>query len=221
MSAEIGDPGRGTAIVFATGNAHKASELSALLAGRLVVETLADHPGLEMPEETGETFEANAILKAEHVSRALGVVVIADDSGIEVDALGGAPGVRSARYAPGTDADRVTKLLGAMPAGADRSARFVCAMALAIPGQPTRVVRGTVAGRIGDRPRGHHGFGYDPVFVLAADEMHALGREEDGSTMAELPALAKNRISHRSRALGLLWPAIASHFSLEVAEQKP
>lgn len=230
MSAEIGNPSAGITrtMVFATANAHKAGELRALLAGRLEVETLADHPSLVMPEETGETFEANAILKAEHISRALGVAAIADDSGLEVDALGGGPGVRSARYAPGTDADRVTKLLGAMPAGATRSARFVCAMALAIPGEATQVVRGTVAGRIGEERRGAHGFGYDPVFVVAPEELPdplLAGRDPalagHGVTMAELPGEAKNQISHRGRALRALWPAIASHFSLEVANQKP
>lgn len=198
-------------VVFATGNAHKAEELAALVAGKLAVETLAAHPGVIMPEETGETFEANAVLKAEHVARALGLPAIADDSGLEVIALGGSPGVRSARYAPGTDADRVTKLLGALGGTADRSARFVCAMALAVPGQPTRVVRGTVAGHIGHAPRGGHGFGYDPVFVLAPEECRALGL--DGSpTMAELPGEAKNRISHRGRALRALWPTLSAHF---------
>lgn len=215
-------------LVFATGNAHKAGELGAMVADHLDLETLADHASLVMPEETGSTFEANAILKAEHVAEALGVPAIADDSGLEVDALNGDPGVRSARYAPGSDADRVTKLLGALaalPPGADRAARFVCAMALAIPGRATHVVRGVVEGRIGIEPRGEHGFGYDPVFVVAPQELVILGLDvlpgEVERTMAELPGDAKNRISHRARALASLWPTLATHFSLVVPNKKP
>jgi len=198
-------------LVVATGNLHKVKEIRAILGPAVTVETLADHPDIVMPEESGETFEANAILKAEHVSRILGVPALADDSGLEVDALDGAPGVRSARYAPGSDADRVTKLLGALSRipKDERRARFVCAVALAVPSVPPVVVRGTVSGWITDAPRGSGGFGYDPVFVVS---------EVPGDrTMSELSAEEKNRISHRGRALALLVP----HFSLELRGQRP
>lgn len=170
------------------------------------VETLADHPDLVMPPETGATFEENARLKAEHAARALGLPALADDSGLEVDALGGAPGVRSARYAPGTDADRVRKLLAALdgvPEG-DRTARFRCAMAFAADGMPTAITHGGCEGRIAVAPRGAGGFGYDPVFVLALDHR----------TMAELPADEKNARSHRSAALTGMRPVLARYFSL-------
>lgn len=180
-------------LFFATGNAGKAREIRSLLPG-VEVLTLAERP-LAMPEETGETFEANAVLKAEAAATTLGIPAIADDSGLEVDALGGAPGVRSARYAPGTDADRYRALLSALDGRADRAARFVCAMALARPGHRTITVRGTCEGRIGEAPRGEGGFGYDPVFVL-----------EDGRTMAELSREEKNARSHRGAALAALRP---------------
>jgi len=123
--------------------------------------------------------------------------VLADDSGLAVDALGGAPGVRSARYAPGSDADRIAKLLAALAAVPDerRTARFVCAMVLAAPGADPIAREGTCEGRIGRDPRGDRGFGYDPVFVLA-----------DGRTMAELELAEKNRVSHRGRALEAMLP---------------
>jgi XTP/dITP diphosphohydrolase len=192
-------------VVFATGNAHKAEELAALVAGKLAVETLAMHAGVVMPDETGTTFEANAILKAEHVARALGLPAIADDSGLEVIALGGAPGVRSARYAEGSDADRSAKLLGALRRVPDpqRTARFVCALAWVVPGAKPVVVEGKVEGRIGQGPRGDGGFGYDPVFLVGPDHQR---------TMAELPVEAKNRLSHRGNALLALLPTLKAHF---------
>lgn len=184
----------GQALVLATRNAGKTREVRALLAG-VEVLTLDDRP-IEMPEETGETFEENAILKAEHASWVLGLPVLADDSGLEVDALGGAPGVRSARYAEGTDEDRYRKLLAALEPAEDRSARFVCVMALARPGAATIVTRGTCEGTIARAPRGDGGFGYDPVFLV------------DGArTMAELSQAEKNAISHRGAALR----AMATH----------
>lgn len=187
-------------ILFATSNPGKAKELAALLGDRAIIETLADHPALVMPEETGETFEANARLKAEHCAAHTGRLCLADDSGLEVDALGGAPGVRSARYAPGSDVDRMQALLRALsevPEGS-RAARFRSAIALAGPGRPTEIAEGRVEGRVGLLPRGSHGFGYDPIFELP----------ELGRTMAELSLAEKSAISHRARAFQNLLPAI-------------
>lgn len=185
----------GGRLFFASGNPGKAKELRALLPG-VEVLTLAEQP-LDMPEETGSTFEANAMLKAEAASAALGIPALADDSGLAVDALGGRPGVRSARYAPGSDADRYRKLLSEMEGQADRNARFVCALALAVPGAATETVRGTCEGRIGTEASGHEGFGYDPVFYL-----------EDGRSMAQLSKPEKNAISHRGEALRAMLPRL-------------
>lgn len=150
----------------------------------------------KVPEvvEDGDTFEANAIKKAETVSRALNRPVVADDSGLVVPFLGGAPGVRSARYA-GPEADdeaNNAKLLSALEGvtGKGREASFVCVMALKIPGEKPRLVRGECHGRIASEPKGAYGFGYDPLFFLP----------EYGKTMGELPPDLKNRISHRARA---------------------
>lgn len=186
-------------LIVATQNPGKAKEIRRLLANEASVETLAEHLEIVLPPEDASTFEGNAVIKAEHVMKRLGVPVLADDSGLVVDALDGAPGVRSARYAPGTDADRVAKLLDALKdvPEARRTARFVCAMALACPGETPVVREGKCEGRITDAPRGSGGFGYDPVFLL-----------EDGRTMAELDPEEKNRISHRGRALAAMLPAI-------------
>lgn len=180
-------------LFLATANPGKAREFRALLP-QVEVVTLAEHP-LEMPDETDPTFEGNAASKAEHIVRSLGLAAIADDSGLEVDALGGAPGVRSARYAPGTDEDRYLKLIEAMKGQADRTARFVCAMALAQPGAETVVVRGTCEGHIAEAPSGEGGFGYDPVFLV-----------EPGRTMATLSREEKNAVSHRAAALKHIGP---------------
>ncbi len=186
-------------LLVATENEGKATEIRRGLQGEVFVETLRDHPELTMPPEDAETFEANARLKAEHAARMTGLPVLADDSGLVVDALGGQPGVRSRRYAPGSDADRVQKLLGALERVPDeaRTARFVCAMVLVVPGSDPIASTGTCEGRVGRTPRGEHGFGYDPVFVL-----------DDGRTMAELTLEEKNRISHRGRALAEILPEI-------------
>lgn len=188
-------------IMLATSNQGKAREFRKLLPG-VEILTLAEIP-MEMPEEDGETFEEIAVRKAEYVAERLGRVVIADDSGLEVDALGGAPGIRSARYAEGTDADRNQKLLKALEGISDRTARFVCAMALARPGHPSVVTRGTCEGRIALSPQGEEGFGYDPVFEL--DEPH---QTEVPRTMARLSADEKSRVSHRYRAMLAIKPHI-------------
>ncbi|MBN1966389.1 MAG: RdgB/HAM1 family non-canonical purine NTP pyrophosphatase [Anaerolineae bacterium] len=152
-------------------------------------------------DESGTSFLANARRKARSYAQAAGLPTLADDSGLVVDALDGAPGIYSARYAgPGaSDEDRYRKLLGALQGvpEAARAARFVCVVALALPDGTTHVARGTFAGRIGDAPCGTHGFGYDPVFVLP-----------DGRHLAELPGHEKHVVSHRGRALAALKPTL-------------
>ena len=145
-------------------------------------------------DETGETFEQNAALKAETYARLSGLPTLADDSGLEVDALDREPGVRSSRYAGdnATDADRIAFLLRKLDniVAGDRTARFRCVIAVARPGGPLELHSGACEGRIIEAPRGSNGFGYDPVFFIPA-----IGR-----TMAELTTAEKNRVSHRSEA---------------------
>ena len=187
-------------LLVATNNPGKVREYEELLTGLPFRVTYPAQEGIDLEvEESGATFEENARLKALAFARASGLLTLADDSGLEVDALGGAPGVYSARYAgPGAgDADRYRKLLGelaAVPEGR-RAARFRCVIALAWPDGTVRTVEGTCEGQIGFVPRGEHGFGYDPVFIVD-------GR--GGQTMAELPPEVKNRISHRARAVEAL-----------------
>ncbi len=185
-----------TILTIATRNAHKAQEIAAILPAHFSVHTLADYPTLPDVDETGSTFAENAALKACTISAALPGLVLADDSGLCVDALGGAPGVYSARYAGehGNDAANNAKLLAdlaAMPAGTPGTARFMCAMCLAEGGQIKAEFIGKVEGSITANPAGEHGFGYDPLFVPTGYTC----------TMAELPAEEKNRISHRADAL--------------------
>jgi XTP/dITP diphosphohydrolase len=184
------------ALVVATRNTGKLREIQALLAG-LPVEVLPLPPDASEVAETAATFAGNAEIKARAAfeQSKIDAWVLADDSGLEVDALTGAPGVHSARYAGpnATDADNVTKLLAALRGVPDeaRTARFRCVLALLAPDGRLWSVDGTCEGRIAHAPRGEHGFGYDPVFLLP----------ELGRTMAELPPEQKNRISHRARAL--------------------
>ena len=185
-------------LVVGTFNPGKAREMVELLSGLpLEVVSLADCPEARPVEETGETFEENAAQKASGFARQLGALVVADDSGLEVDALGGRPGVRSARYGgPGLDdRGRALRLLGELGATPDeaRAARFRCAIALADPERVHFTVSGAVEGRIARAPAGESGFGYDPVFKP----------EGFDRTFAELGAEVKQRISHRARALRL------------------
>lgn len=195
-------------LLVATGNAGKVRELSDLLAGLpLRLRLLSEFEGVPEAEETGETFAENAALKALHYSSRTGLLTLSDDSGLAVDALGGAPGVYSARYAGAraTYAERMAKLLAAVEAagGADRRARFVCVIALADPSAGTlETFEGVCEGRIADAPRGAGGFGYDPVFVPDGYEQ----------TFAELPAAVKQRISHRAHALRLALDFIRNAF---------
>lgn len=182
-----------TSLVLGTRNPHKVREISRLLepAG-ISVEPLAH--GIELPPEDGDSFAANALPKARTAAASTGEPAIADDSGIEAEALGGAPGVRSARYAGNgaTDEQNLAKLLGEAPAGS--RLRYVCALAYVDPrNEEEQVFFGYCNGRLAARPRGSGGFGYDPAFV--PDD----GR--DGRTMAELSDTEKDAISHRGAAL--------------------
>lgn len=183
-------------IVFASGNRGKADEIAAVLGDAFEV-VLQGEFGVESIEETGTTFEENSLLKARHAAQATGLPTLADDSGIEVDALGGAPGVYSARYAgpDATDADNNRKLLAALDgvSAADRSARFRCVLTyLRSPDDSAPLVaEGSWEGRIAHAPAGCGGFGYDPLFIDA----------QTGEVSAELPAEVKNARSHRGKAL--------------------
>jgi XTP/dITP diphosphohydrolase len=185
-------------LVFATSNRGKLVELEGLVGARLSVRSLKDFPELGEIAETADTFEGNAELKAVAVAKGTGRWALADDSGLVVDALGGRPGVYSARYAP-TDAERIAKLLAELkdvPPPA-RTARFVCALCLASPSGAVVFRRGTCEGSIGFAPKGSHGFGYDPIFVLP-----------DGRTLAELTHEQKSGLSHRGQAFRLMVPTL-------------
>lgn len=201
-------------LVVATANAHKLVEIARLLdADALGLELVAmGELGVASPVEDGETFAQNALIKARACVAATGLPAIADDSGITVDALGGAPGVRSARFA-GEDADDAANnlllLTQLAAAGADRPERrraaFVCAAALVLPDGSEHVTEGIIAGRVTDAPRGDNGFGYDPLFI--ADATH------DGRTTGELQPAEKDAISHRAVAFAALRPTIAGRLS--------
>ena len=195
-----------TSLVIASGNAGKIGEFVALLA-ELPLKIRAQPEGLEV-EETGPTFAENARLKASAVALASGSWALADDSGLAVAALNGAPGVLSARYAP-TDAERIARLLAelavanqersALGLAPERSARFSAALAVADPSGAIRLeVEGHCPGLILEAPRGAGGFGYDPVFLVP----------EAGLTFAEMDKATKARIGHRGRAFGLLEPGL-------------
>ncbi len=189
-------------IVLASGNAGKLLELARILPDEFSLKLVSEF-GVELPPENGMTFEENALVKAKFTVQQTGELAIGDDSGLEVDALDGAPGIYSARYAgqPPSDERNIRKLLaqlGGLPAE-QRTGRFRCAIALAAPSGATLVRTGTVEGSIGFEPRGTNGFGYDPVFVIA-----------DGRTFAELTPDEKDRISHRGLALRALVPEIAA-----------
>ncbi len=182
-------------LLIATHNPGKVREYEALLAGLPLELTDPAQEGLDIEvAETGESFAENAILKATAYARASGLLTLADDSGLEVDALGGEPGIRSARYAgsEASDEERYQLLLERLTEvpWEERTARFRCVIAVATPQGQVRTAEGTCEGIIAFAPKGVHGFGYDPVFYLS----------EYGVTMAELPPQVKNQISHRARA---------------------
>lgn len=185
-------------ILIATSNAGKVREIRAVMEDLPCSwSALADHPPIAPPVEDGETFEANAILKARYYARHFGMCVLADDSGLEVDALGGEPGVHSARFSDeGTDAAnnrKLTAMLKGVPQE-QRTARFVCSLALVEDDEVLLTAAGSIEGEIIDDPRGSNGFGYDPHFFIP----------QLGVTTAELEPDKKNAISHRGKALALI-----------------
>jgi XTP/dITP diphosphohydrolase len=181
-----------TPLLIATTNQGKLREIRELLGGLPIeLRTLEDFPDILAPEETGRTFAENARLKAGYYARATGLVTVAEDSGLEIDALGGAPGVHSARYG-GEDSsypEKFARIYASMPADAPRTARFVCALAVADQDRTIFETRGTVEGEIAPGPRGDGGFGYDPIFYYPPF----------GCTLAEAGA-RKSEVSHRGKA---------------------
>lgn len=195
-------------VALATGNEGKVRELRALLEPMgLRAASLVELGPVAFPAE-GDDYEANARAKALAAARALGLPALADDSGLEVEGLGGAPGVRSARYGGPDldDAGRCALLLRelAVRPGASRRARFVCVAALALPDGALHAARGVCEGAIEPAPRGASGFGYDPVFRVEEPGWR------DGRTLAEMAPAEKARLSHRARALAALSPALAA-----------
>lgn len=183
-------------IVLATANPHKAAELKEILSGlKVSLAAINEYPGFVMPEENAVDFAGNAALKAKAVSLFTGEIALADDSGLEVEALGGRPGVHSARYS-GPDADYAANnrlLLKELEAVLleRRKARFVTVVAISVPGKKTLFAEGVCPGLIATAPRGTGGFGYDPLFIY----------EPLGFTFAEMTAAEKNKVSHRAKAL--------------------
>ena len=193
-------------LLFASRNAHKTREIQQILGPEFEVRDLSAYPKISETVESGESFEENAKLKAIAVSKKMPGLVIADDSGLEVEVLGGAPGIYSARYAgaKATDKENIDRLLEELARiGAKRDqrrARFRCVLALGRNGQMLGTFQGIVEGSIVDQPRGLHGFGYDPIFVPSGFEQ----------TFAELLAEVKNRISHRAKAIRALAASLAA-----------
>ena len=200
-------------ILVATRSRHKLGELRDLLRPRRATLVALDDLGIaEEAEETGATFAANAALKARFYARLSGLSTLADDSGLEVDALGGSPGVRTRRYAgeDATDEQNNAKLLAALAAlpPEERGARYRCVLALALPGRagprgglPVILARGTFSGRIAVAPRGANGFGYDPIFEPASEP-------PGGATVGEWPPERKRAVSHRARAARRMAPIL-------------
>jgi XTP/dITP diphosphohydrolase len=194
-------------LLLATTNPGKRREFARLLPPGISIKTL-DDVDVSLPPETGSTFAANADIKSAAASSQSGLLALADDSGLEVAALGGAPGVHSARYAgePRSDERNRTALLDALRQvpPESRAARFVCAVSLARAGAVIARTKGIREGSIATAPAGSHGFGYDPLFLLP-----------DGRTMAELPPAEKNEISHRAIAYRRVVPALLAALGIE------
>jgi XTP/dITP diphosphohydrolase len=188
----------------ATRNAHKTREIQRILGADFAVSDLSAYPETPETVESGKTFEENAVLKATAAARQLPGLVVADDSGLEVDALGGAPGIYSARYAGqnATDRQNIDKLLAELARieRAKRSARFRCVIALAREGKLLGTFEGVVEGVVVDSPRGTSGFGYDPLFMPNGF----------GKTFGQLSPTEKDRVSHRARALEKLRVRLSS-----------
>ncbi|RIJ77195.1 RdgB/HAM1 family non-canonical purine NTP pyrophosphatase [Nakamurella silvestris] len=196
-------------VLLATRNAKKLKELQRILGDQVQVIGLADVPEFPEEPETGATFEENAIDKAVQAARETGLLSLADDSGLAVDALNGMPGVLSARWSGrhGDDAANIELLLGQLRDVPDerRGGGFVCALALAAPGQEPVVVRGEWRGTILRETRGENGFGYDPLFVPEGG---------DGRSSAELSSGEKDALSHRGRAIALMLPRLQQDLGL-------
>ncbi len=188
----------------ATGNPGKLREFRSAVKTPWQIEPLPGLAGIASPEETGATFEENAILKARYYARfADRVPIFAEDSGLEVDALGGAPGVYSARFAgpDATDPANNQLLLERLRDATDRRARYVAVIALILPGEAAQTFRGIVEGRILREPRGAGGFGYDPLFYYPPFD----------ATFAEIPVAKKQSVSHRGRAVAKMMDLLAGH----------
>ncbi len=193
-------------LLIATNNRHKIQEYQQIFADLPLEITFPAQENLALdPEETGDTFAENAIIKAKAFAQAGGLLTLADDSGLEVDALGGEPGVYSARYGRTGKDDHtaryrlVLEKLAALNLPAEnRAARFRCVIAIAAPDGTIELAEGSVEGQIARAPAGENGFGYDPVFFLP----------EFGQTMAQLDPALKNSISHRGRAAQAAWPLL-------------
>lgn len=190
-------------ILLATTSQHKAQEITELLANTpdLTLQTLNDYPATEAPEEDGETMADNARIKAQYYAQHFGVTVLADDSGVEVDALDGEPGVHSARWAEGSDRDRLMALLDRLVdvPEEERGARYRCALCLASPSEVLLETEGTCEGAMAFAPEGENGFGYDPAFQITL----ATGTASEwvGKTLGEAPPEVKASVSHRARAV--------------------
>ena len=200
-------------LLIGSSNSGKLAEYRELLAGLdLELVTPADLGGLPEPPEDAPGYRENAVAKAQAYQRASRLLTVADDSGLEVTALRGAPGVRSRRFFgdAATPAERNARLLALLDGVTDRSARFVAIIALARPDGTVETFDGEVRGEIALAPRGPDGFGYDPVFVIAGD----------GRTMAEVPRAEKNAISHRGRAAAKLRAALAGAVSTRIASRQ-
>ena len=195
-------------IIFATGNADKMKEIRKILADLDAEVVSMKEAGIQADiVEDGKTFEDNAIIKATSISKLTGEIVLADDSGLEIDYLNKEPGVYSARYMGEEtsyhvkNAHLIERLKGVPDE--QRTARFVCCVAAAFPDRETAVVRGTIEGRIGYKEEGENGFGYDPIFYVP----------EYGCTTASMSSEAKNAISHRGKALQLIKPVIGAYLN--------
>jgi len=204
-------------IVLATRNAGKVKEFQQLLKDFPVeIKNLNDFGPIPEVEEDGETFDDNAYKKASFTAKVLGLPAIADDSGLVVDALDGAPGVLSARYAgdKATDQENIEKLLRAMQQQNNRKAAFECVISIAVPSGPALTYEGRCEGEITLEPRGNSGFGYDPVFLYP----------QYGKTFAEIPGEEKNKVSHRGKALAEVvaeFDKILAWLNARLTEVKP
>lgn len=224
MTASVAEPGPGGPaagasahrIVLATSNAGKLAELRAMVPSGVTVLGLADIESYEALPETGATFEDNALIKARQAAAESGLIALADDSGIVVDALNGMPGILSARWcgSHGNDAANNELLLAQLADIPDerRGAAFVAAVALVTPAGHEHVVRGTWPGRLLRAPRGSNGFGYDPLFVPQESDADGTDR-----TSAELAPAEKNALSHRSRAMTAILSALLTELGLSAA----